>query len=374
VTAGVNVVGDFSAVHGLAEASRRVVHALVQAGVDVSVVDAESGARRDDSRRGALIDSLPRGRRHPIDLVMLNVNEMVSLPDAELDRYTIGLWYWELLELEAQYVEQYDRVDEVWAASDLVATTFRSLGDKPVRMIPAVVPSVDPPPLDPAVLSLPDGLRVLFTFDANSSVARKNPFAGVEAFARAFSESEQGTSAHLVVKVLSTENYPALSEELAAAVASVRGTLISQDLPRAQMDALLASCDIYLSLHRSEGFGLGMAEAMSLGKVAVATAFGGNTTFMTPDTACLVGYHMRPIVRVDHVLQPAYRWVYRPGRWWAEPDVEQAASWLRLLADDEDLRRSIGTRAARHIDEVAGPLAVGRAMAARLKEIAGCLT
>ncbi|WGX98537.1 glycosyltransferase [Nocardioides sp. L-11A] len=371
MTAGVNLVGDFSAVHGLAEASRRVVDALVLAGVDVSIVEATSGAPRDPGRRSAALDALPRGRRHPIDLVLLNVNEMVNLTDADLGRYTIGLWYWELLELKSGHIRQYERVDEVWAASDLVAGTFRALGTKPVRMIPAVVPPVEAPALDPRVATLPEGLRVLFTFDANSSVARKNPFGCVAAFAEAFGAEERGSSAHLVVKAMSSERFPGLFDELREAVASVNGTLLSQDLPRPQMDALLASCDIYMSLHRSEGFGLGMAEAMSLGKAVVATAFGGNTSFMTMETAALVGYRMRPIVAEDHEIQPTYEKVYRPGRWWAEPDVSQAAAWLRLLADDPALRREMGARAARHIQEVAGPLAVGRSMAARLEEITG---
>jgi glycosyltransferase involved in cell wall biosynthesis len=145
--------------------------------------------------------------------------------------------------------------------------------------------------------------------------------------------------------------------------------LISDNLTRPQMDALLNSCDVYLSLHRSEGFGLGMAEAMSLGKAVVATAFGGNTSFMTSEVACLVGYRMRPIVEDDHLTQPVYKRVYRPGRWWAEPDVDQAASWLRLLADDVGFRRELGRRAADHIAQVASPLAVGEAMAARLREL-----
>lgn len=368
MTVGVNLIGDFSAVHGLAEAARRVADALVAVGGDVSIVDAESGARRDPIRRGALIDSLPRGRRHPIDLVLLNLNEMRKL-EVERDRYTIGLWYWELLEVNPAHLGQYARVDEVWAASDFVAGTFRALGEKPVRVIPAVVAPLQPPALDPA-LAVPEGLRVLFTFDANSSIARKNPFACVDAFSRAFSAAEQGRDAHLIVKANSSDNYPGLSERLAEAVASVNGTLIDTELPRDQMDALLGACDIYLSLHRSEGYGLGMAEAMSLGKAVIGTAFGGNTTFMTSDTAALVGFRMRQIVPEDHDLQPAYQQVYPPGRWWAEPDVDQAADWLRLLADRADLRRELGSRAAAHIAALAGPGPVGAAMLARLEEIA----
>lgn len=373
MTASVNVVGDFSAVHGLAEAARRVVDALVTAGVEVSLVEAKSGAPRDDSRRTELIRSLPTGKRHPIDLVLLNVNEMVNLSRKQLDRYTIGLWYWELLELEPQHVRQYARVDEVWAASDFVGDTFRALGTKPVQVIPAVVPRIDPPPLDPSVLVLPEGLRVLFTFDANSSVARKNPLGCVEAFRRAFSEAERGSSAHLVVKVGAGERYPGMVERLADEVRSVSGTLILDHLPRTQMDALLGACDVYLSLHRSEGFGLGMAEAMSLGRAVVGTAFGGNTSFMTSHTSCLVGYDLREIVTEDHALQAGYERVYRPGRSWAEPDVDQAAAWLRLLADDQAFRLELGRRAAQHIEDIASPMAVGQAMAGRLAEISATL-
>lgn len=372
MTAGVNVVGDFSAVHGLAEAARRVVEALVTAGVQVSLVDEASGARRDDGRRGPVIDGLPTGRRHEIDLVLLNVNEMGNLEPSETSRYTIGLWYWELLEIEPAFLRSYDRVDEVWTASEFVAGTFRALGDKPVRVIPAVVAPVEPPALDPSVASLPEGLRVLFTFDANSSVARKNPFACIEAFGRAFPEPDR--PAHLVVKAMSSDTYPGLSERLSAAVASVGGTLIGEELSRPQMDALLDACDVYLSLHRSEGFGLGMAEAMSLGKAVIGTAFGGNTSFMTAETSALVGFRMRQIVDEDHALQPAYLRVYRPGRWWAEPDVDQAAAWLRLLADRPELRRDMGERAARHIAGLTAPLPVGNAMRARLQEISSSLT
>lgn len=372
MTVGVNVVGDFSAVHGLAEAARRVVEALVVAGVEVSLVDEASGARRDAARRGAVLEGLPAGRRHDVDLVLLNVNEMGKLPASEHARYTIGLWYWELLEVEPAFLKSYARVDEVWTASDFVAGTFRALGDKPVRVIPAVVAPVSPPPLDPEVASLPDGLRVLFTFDANSSVARKNPFACVEAFGRAFPEPDR--AAHLVVKAMSSDTYPGLSERLSAAVASVGGTLIGAELPRAQMDALLDSCDVYLSLHRSEGFGLGMAEAMSLGKAVVGTAFGGNTSFMTAETSGLVGFRMRQIDEADHDLQPAYRQVYRPGRSWAEPDIDQAADWLRLLAEQPALRLAMGERAAEHIAALAAPLPVGTAMRARLEEISASLS
>lgn len=368
MTPSANLIGDFSAIHGLAEASRRVAEALLHAGVDLSISEVESGAIRDEGRRLASLAEVPEGRNHPVDLVLLNVNEMKNLKETLPDHYTIGLWYWELLELEPAHLTQYQRVDEVWVASDLVKYTFKALGDKPVRVFPAVVPAIVTSPMSED-LNLPDGLRVLFTFDARSSVARKNPFGCVEAFKRAFTESERGATAHLIVKVQCGDRYAGLNDEIRRAVEDVNGTLIDTDLERSQMDALLDACDIYLSLHRSEGFGLGMAEAMSLGKAVIATAFGGNTSYMTPETAALVGFRMRKITAEDHILQPTYNKVYRPGRWWAEPDVDQAARWLRLLADDAELRTSFGQRAARHIVEVAGPEAVGKTMADRLVEI-----
>jgi glycosyltransferase involved in cell wall biosynthesis len=215
---------------------------------------------------------------------------------------------------------------------------------------------------------------VLFTFSASSSDARKNPWAVIEAFRRAFQPDEQGTTAHLVIKANDLDRFPELATHLVQAIASVNGTLLSRQMSRADMDCLLATCDIYASLHRSEGFGLGMAEAMAMGKPVIATGYGGNVDFMPPGSAALVGYDIRPITHQDHRFGAEFGDWYTAGQLWAEPNVDQAARWLRWLAGSEKRRRAMGIRAAEAVRTSCSSEAVGATMARRLAELDRQLT
>ena len=135
----------------------------------------------------------------------------------------------------------------------------------------------------------------LFSFDANSFFVRKNPWGAVRAFHEGFSPTERRGPARLVIKTVNLDRHPREPGRLAAAVAQVNGILIEDDLPRDDMHALISLCDVYVSLHRSEGFGLGMAEAMYLGRPVIATAYSGNMDFTTETNSCLVGYRLRAI-------------------------------------------------------------------------------
>jgi glycosyltransferase involved in cell wall biosynthesis len=262
------------------------------------------------------------------------------------------------------------RLDELWVVSSFVADAFRTVTDASITTIPNVVPKLDGSTPDRARFGLPDdGLIVLFSFSASSSDARKNPWGVIEAFRRAFDERERGRIAHLVIKATNLADQPEMAEHLARAIDRVNGTLIDGDLSRADMDTLLATCDIYVSLHRSEGFGFGMAEAMSLGKPVIATGYGGNTDFMPAGAAAVVGYTTREITDHDHRFDSTFAQWYRPGRIWAEPNVDQAARWVRRLADDAQLRARMGARASAAIEATCSPRAVGDAMLRRLAEI-----
>jgi glycosyltransferase involved in cell wall biosynthesis len=135
------------------------------------------------------------------------------------------------------------------------------------------------------------------------------------------------------------------------------------------MNALLSSIDVYVSLHRAEGFGLGIAEAMSLGKPAIATAYSGNLDFTDSTNSCLVGYQLRPIETADHHLFPEAAGVYVPGIPWAEPSVDQAARWMRFLYENPDWRRRIGRAGAATIRNRYNREAVQRVLVQRLESI-----
>jgi len=367
---GVNVFADARATTGLSESARR--HVLALAGTDVELTYTEFNTRAP--YRSVPVPEkmaeLRRGKEFAADLWLVNVNEFQLIPEDALDRYTIALWAWELPEMPRYALAQLPRIDELWVLSDFVADACRTATDIPITVVPSVVPQRPGITGDRARFGLPDdGLVVMFTFSASSSDARKNPWAVVEAFRRAFPVDEQGVSAHLVIKANDLDRFPELATHLTQAIASVNGTLLSRQMSREDMDCLLATCDVYMSLHRSEGFGLGMAEAMAMGKPVIATGYGGNVDFMPPGAAALVGYSIRPITERDHRFGAEFGDWYTPGQLWAEPDVEQAARWLRWLAGSEERRRELGARGAEAVREICSPAAVGAVMAKRLAEL-----
>lgn len=367
---GVNIFADPRATTGLSESARRHAIALVEAGADITFTEFNSHA---PNRSVSVPDQLATargGKDHPIDLWLVNLNEFQLIPEHATDRYTIALWAWELPDVLEYSIKELPRIDELWVVSSFVGETFRTVTDKPITVIPNVVTQFGEIAADRPRFGLPeDCVVVLFSWSASSSDARKNPWGVIDAFRQAFSPAERGTHAHLVIKAIDLGEFPELTAHLAAAVADVNGTLISEDLTRAEMDSLLACCDIYVSLHRSEGFGMGMAEAMALGKPVIATGYGGNTDFMPPGSAAMVGYQIRPITEADHRFGAKFGGWYRPGHLWAEPDVAQAAKWLRMLAGSERTRRVMGSRARAAVQETCSSAAVGATMERRLREI-----
>ncbi|HEV8555700.1 MAG TPA: glycosyltransferase [Actinophytocola sp.] len=367
---GVNVFGDPRATTGLAESARRHAIALLDAGVDITFTEFNSQAPNRSGPVPTRLAALRAGKEFPIDLWLINLNEFHLIPESSTDRYTIALWAWELPNVLEYSVAQLPRIDELWVVSSFVAEAFRTVTAKPIHVIPNVVTQFGRVRPDRAQFGLPeDALVVLFSFSASSSDARKNPWGVVEAFRRAFPASERGSRAHLVIKATDLDAFPELRGDLAAAIDEVNGTLINTDLTRAQMDSLIASCDIYASLHRSEGFGMGMAEAMALGKAVVATGYGGNTDFMPPGSAAMVGYDIRPITERDHRYAEYFGHWYRVGHLWAEPRVDQAARWLRRLAASDELRKSIGAKAIEAVRSTCSSAAVGAVMRRRLTQI-----
>jgi glycosyltransferase involved in cell wall biosynthesis len=368
---GLNVFADVRATTGLSESARRYVQAIAASGTEMTFTEFNSQAPFRTIAVPPDVAALRRGKEFDVDLWIVNVNEWQLIPEHALDRYTIAVWAWELPEPPVHALPHLPGIDELWLISQFVSDSFRTVTDIPITVVPNVVPQAPDVAGDRAAFGLPDdGLVVLFTFSASSSDARKNPWAVIEAFRRAFPAEERGTQAHLVLKVNDLERFPELDTSLSAAVASVGGTLLRREMSRADMDTLLATCDVYASLHRSEGFGLGMAEAMAMGKPVVATGFGGNIDFMPPGAAAVVGYEARPIGPHTHRFGGGFGDWYTVGQLWADADVDQAARWLRKLADSPRLRAEMGAKAIEAIREHCSPAAVAKVVNRRLAELA----
>jgi hypothetical protein len=210
-------------------------------------------------------------------------------------------------------------------------------------------------------LELPEGTLFLTVFDYGGVFARKNPLGTIEAFRRAFTEGE---SVSLVVKCSGAERHPSEHELLlGAAAADERITVLDGVLSDEEMAALLDGCDCYVSLHRAEGFGLPIAEAMLLGKPAVATGYGGPTDYLTESTGFPVGYSLREIGPGNDP--------YPPDGSWAEPDVEHAAELMRHVVEHPADAARRGERGRAHMQNEHSTEAAGKAMAERVARVAG---
>lgn len=371
--AGVNLVGDLTATTGLAQAGRRLAVGLRRRGVPLTVTTVRSGAPQIEELFPAELRNVPGGTTHPVDLITLNVNEISALATGDLGlvhtgRHTVGAWYWEFETLSPDLVEQVGRVDEIWAPTTFVQRAFGRYTAKPIHIVPTIVPVFEASE-ERGLLRRRWGIAdedvmFLFTFDFNSSVVRKNPLGMVDAYRRAFGSKPSGTQ--LVMKAINLANSPAFESDLRAAVQGVNGVLIDERLSQEDLGDLFHASDVYVSLHRSEGFGLGLAEAMAIGKAVVGTAYSGNVDFMNGANSCLVGYRLRPITPEDHRYSEAVGTVYRPGFLCAEPDVDQAARWMQVLAADAGLRGRMGAAASATITTRFSEAAVVNAAMERL--------
>lgn len=335
---GVAVAGELARASGLGEGARLMLHALQGAGVPAWAVEA--GVLGADDGLAPPTEPPPPG----VPLV-LHVNAP-ALPLALLrvrrgllrGRRVVGYWAWELPVAPPGWRVGVPFVHEVWAPSRFTAAALEALAPGRVRVVPHPVAAAPPRPsgLGRAAFGLPEGAVVtLVAFNLASSLERKNPLAAIAAHRLAFGARPDR---QLLIRVGNPHHFPADFERLRAAAGAPNVSIDTRTLPTADSHALTAACDIVLSLHRSEGFGLGLAEAMLLGRAVVATDWSGNTDFMDAGCAAMVPARLVPARDPRGVFEA-------PGAVWAEPDLAHAAAQLRRLADDADARRALGARA-----------------------------
>jgi len=337
---GVNVVGYVTAVLGVGHVGRVFASLLDAAAVPKAVVANEQTM----SQKSVVFDTL-RASEAPYDVNMVCVNaDHIPLLAEQLGpeffggRRTIGVWAWEVEDFPPASIGAFDLVDEVWVGSDFEYEAIAPVAPKLVRKHPppVVVPAM-PAGLPRAQLGLPEDRFVfLFVYDFLSTAERKNPVGLIEAYTRAFGPDD---GAVLVLKSINGEKRVAQFERVRRA-AEGRPDVIVRDvyLPAEHHDALLAHCDAYVSLHRSEGFGLDLAAAMGLGKPVIATGYSGNLEFMREDTAYLVDYDLVPVGPGNDPYPPDSRW--------AQPNLDHAAALMRRVVERPGEARERGRRAA----------------------------
>lgn len=275
------------------------------------------------------------------------------------DVYRIAYWAWELEAVPDEWVGAAALVDEVWSPTEFVARAMRRRMPCPVfQMLPGVEVGRIEPVLRSDLGIAEDHFVFLFMFDLHSQMHRKNPVGVFRAFREAFRDDDKAT---LIIKSTGGDIHRA---DLAILSEIIRGTnviLLDRLLTRPQAYGLIAMADCFVSLHRSEGFGLGLAEAMLLGKPVIATGYSGNLDFMTRENSLLVDYEMTEI-KED-------RPIYTRGNVWADPSVAHAAALMRDVYEHREDAHARARRAQPQIQEQLSLEAAGRRMRSRLEQI-----
>jgi glycosyltransferase involved in cell wall biosynthesis/SAM-dependent methyltransferase len=360
---GVNVAGYLNSELGVGEVARQVIRALDGAGVPVLPV----GIRAPRSRQGHAFDH--RGTSiggYTVNLMCVNADALPAFAASMGERFfaqrhSIGWWWWEVSEFPERWMGSFEHVNELWAGSQFVAQALAAVSPVPVIQIPTPVCVEGVPRVQPERFGLPPAFVFLFSYDYASVLARKNPLGCIEAFLRAFPEPGEAV---LVLKSINGEHHRTDHQLVQTAARGHRHVvLLDAYLEPVDKDRLVASCDCYVSLHRSEGFGITMAEAMFLGKPVIATAYSGNLDFMTPRNSYLVDCALAPI---GPGAEP-----YPARAQWAEPSLDHAAALMREVYEDRAGSRQRALLGQADIRRTHSVAAAGAKMVQRLNTIAG---
>lgn len=358
---GFNIIGHFCYPSGLRVSAESIVAGARLAGLDVSLRDVRTDAKDDPHHVD--FDGM---EWHDVTIIhtqpepfFRQAYQRANLFERSPRTYRIAYWYWEFDSIPDEWLGHASDVDEVWTATEFVAKGMREKLRVPVRTL---FPGVKLAPFnrrDKAYFGLREApFTFLFTFHMMSVMERKNPLGLIQAFKQAFSQEED---VHLVLKTSFGDRHPTQIEELRHAASGANITLIDQVYSPDEVLSLMDACDAYVSLHRSEGLGLTMAEAMLMGKPVIATGFSGNVDFMDESNSLLVPFELvklgKPIPPYDAELE------------WAEPSTEHSARLMRRVFENQEWARELGARARLSALSNLSLEAAGRRIACRLAEI-----
>lgn len=367
--AGAALIGYARGELGMGEHVRMTAASLQSEGVPIGIVNISENvlARQEDRRFDHLFANAADFRAN---IFHVNADQMPVVCAGLDDRFLSGKTniaypFWELGNFPQDWTPQLNAMDEVWAPTKFIQDSLSNVERPVVHMPVAVELASGYERWRRDDFGLPhDAFLFLFYFDLASFSSRKNPIGVIDAFKLAV-QALQGRGARpvrLVVKVISAERFPNEYRQLQEITASIPGVVLMPDVfGPDQIHGLVNCADAFVSLHRSEGFGRGPAEAMILGKVAIATGYSGNMDYMNKQNSFPIRYRLKAV--------GADEYPYGAGQQWADPDIGEAAAVMARLVIEPTLARDVGERARRYMIEHHSPHAIGRRYAERLRTL-----
>lgn len=342
---GINFVAYIKAQMGLGQGGRLIASAILKTDIPFLIIDTKVGNpfNHNDTSFDYKIQSRPK---YSVNVFHVNPEQMpplqLTLPTDMLDkRYNIGIWLWELPEFPDEWVDAFRLVDEVWAPSVFNCESIRKKANVPVTLIPYGIEAKWDDKFSREYFNLPhDKFLFLCMYDSNSTIQRKNPIGTIKAFKQAFAKDD--TNVGLVIKINNPKD-----EDISAINSELNGYqnvyFIKNTLSKVEVNSLIKDCDVFVSLHRAEGFGLVIAEAMYMGVPVIATNWSANVDFMTADNSCPVNYELKKIGQ-DYFL-------YKADQIWAEPDIYDASLYMKKLYSDKKYYNLIALNAEKYIKQ-----------------------
>lgn len=340
---GINLVGYIKAQMGLGQGCRLMAGAIQKSGIPFSIMDTKIGNpfNHNDDSWEKLIVKTPQ---YSINIFHVNPEQMpplqLSLPVDTLDkRYNIGVWLWELPDFPDEWCDAFSLVDEVWAPSVFNCESIRTKANVPVTLIPYGIIADYDEIYNREYFNLPSGIFLFLSmYDSNSTIQRKNPIGAIRAFRKAFPPENKAVGLVIKINNPSNEDLCTINNELSG---YTNIYLIKNTMSKTEVNSLIGVVDVFVSLHRAEGFGLVIAEAMLLGTPVIATNWSANVDFMNEENSCPVSYELKQLGE-DYFFYKAYQH-------WAEPSVENAAEYMRKLVSDKEYYQKLCKNAKKFI-------------------------
>lgn len=335
---GINLIGSLSQESGLGQGCRLLAETIEKTEIPHAFIDFEVTQGGDYSNK----EFCSRYVKRPVygvNVFQVNMHEFArayhAIPQKDWKRhYNIAFWSWENEEFPKTWIPLLHLLDEVWTPADFDSNAIRSITKKPVRTVPYHVTVPVDAGLKRSDFGLPDNqFLFLMLFDYNSVSERKNPMGVIRAFRAAFKRHPQG--AGLVIKITNADQR--MIQRIKEVMQGYEVYFVNEMLSKKALNALIQCVDVYVSLHRAEGYGLVLAEAMALGVPTIATGYSANTEFQNSKNSCLVRYSLK---RIGKDIFP-----YKKDYLWAEPDIRDAAHYMRKLRYDPDYYESIREQA-----------------------------